>query len=779
MQNKSNSIIRLILGFVALFVCGQLWAQDGSQDMSAPDTNSMSNVFQTDKPGSFVVGAIRIQFISDFLVRLEQIGPKGFEDRNTFHIVDRSGPGTELMGTKWTSTAIEFKAAGYTVRIPVNPVSKKSEGVQHYADPVSLEGVCVLSTNGDLLYQYTNDLTNSVWLPAPSDNPQVWSFADTPRLVPPPWGLTPPPKPMPDGGWDISNNAPDVYVFIPHGDYFQLRKDFLRLTGPTEMPPLFLFGAFDSRWYDYSETTALKQIDDYRAREIPLDVLVVDTGWRQGASTGYQPNTNLFPNLPRFIREAHAKNVKVLFNDHPEPLSTNVSGLEATELNYRFDGLSSLLNKGLDIWWYDRNWYVALVPPAPNLRKEVWGMRLYHDATARVRPDLRPLIMANVDSIDNGVRKRPMDVASHRFTFQWTGDIGPWPDFLRRGVENAVHAGVQSLFPYLSEDLGGHTADPAPEGYIRWIEYGALSPVYRPHCTHNHERMPWTFGPRAEMIARNFLDMRYRLLPVFYAAAHENYETGEPLLRRLDLYFPQCPEARRDDEYLLGQDILVAPVLQAANGSQWQSDDAPDAPRILWIPPGDWLDAWSGETVSGPALVTNTVPLDQIPVYIRPGAVLPLAPQMQFTGELPWNPITLDLYPRAGATGTATLYEDDTKTMAYRNGEFRTTLISLTTDDSAKAVTIDIGAANGKFPGELKKRSWILRLHKPFGWPQINAPAQITVNGKKENLPGLTLPRPQSAMPFGDEAGAPDGDIYETTLPAANVSKAMQVEVQF
>ena len=141
MQNKSNSIIRLILGFVALFVCGQLWAQDGSQDMSAPDTNSMSNVFQTDKPGSFVVGAIRIQFISDSLVRLEQKGPKGFEDRNTFHIVDRSGPGTELMGTKWTSTAIEFKTAGYTVRIPVNPVSKKSEGVQHYADPVSLEGM--------------------------------------------------------------------------------------------------------------------------------------------------------------------------------------------------------------------------------------------------------------------------------------------------------------------------------------------------------------------------------------------------------------------------------------------------------------------------------------------------------------------------------------------------------------------------------------------------------------------------------------------------------------
>ena len=73
------------------------------------------------------------------------------------------------------------------------------------------------------------------------------------------------------------------------------------------MPPLYAFGALDSRWYDYSEATALKQIDDYRAHNIPLDILVVDTGWRQGASTGYQPNTNLFPDMPRFLQEAHDK----------------------------------------------------------------------------------------------------------------------------------------------------------------------------------------------------------------------------------------------------------------------------------------------------------------------------------------------------------------------------------------------------------------------------------------------------------------------------------------
>lgn len=740
MQGKTNSIALLLLVLFTLAVCRQLLASD-----------------------DVIVGSVRVQLLSGSLVRLELKGPEGFENRDTFHILNRDWPGAKFeLATN--GSVIEIQTPNYSVRVPQN------------AD--SLNGVAVLTADGQPLYHYNGDLQNSVWLPAPSDKPQVWSFADTPRIIPPPWGLTPPPKPMTNGGWDLSNNAPDVYVFIPHGDYYQLRKDFLKLTGPTEMPPLFLFGTFDSRWYDYSETTALKQIDDYRARQIPLDVLVIDTGWREGASTGYQPNTNLFPNMPRFIQEAHAKNVKVLFNDHPEPLSTRVTGLDAREMNFRFNGLSTLLKEGLDVWWYDRNWYVALVPPAPNLRKEVWGMRLYHDTTKRVRPDQRPLIMANVDGIDNGHRNRPMDVAAHRFPFQWTGDIGPGPEYLQRGVENAVHAGVESLFPYMSEDLGGHTSDPAPEGYIRWIEYGAFSPVYRPHCTHNHERMPWAFGPKAETIARNFLDMRYRLLPVFYAAAHENYETGEPLLRRLDLYYPEYSEARRDDEYLLGENILVAPVLQAANGSNWQSDQAPDTTRILWLPPGDWINAWTGETVSGPLMLTNTVPLNRIPVYIRAGAVLPLAPQMQYTAEKPWDPITLDLYPHSGETNTATLYEDDTKTIGYQHGEFRTTLISLSADDSTKTVTVKIDAAKGKFHGELKKRSWTLRLHKPFGWMSNYLPAHVTINGWKADLTIRALPHTESAMPFGDKAGAPDGDVYELTLPEVKASKAIKVQIQ-
>ena len=854
-------------------------------------------------PPDVVAGKVRVQLLSDSLVRLELKGPQGFEDRVTFHVANRDWPGTAFT-TNLNANEVVIQTTNYLVRVPQNAAS--------------LDGVRVESADGRALYTGDGRLENSRWLPGPAAEPQVWWFADRPRIIPPPWGLTPPPRtpdagrPPSNGGWDLNNDAPDIYVFVPGGDYRRLRGDFLHLTGPTEMVPLFALGAFDSRWYDYSEATALKQIDDYRAHRIPLDVLVVDTGWRAGASTGYQPNTNLFPDVARFLREAHARNVRVLFNDHPEPLNTNVTGLDAQELNYRFNGLSGLLHDGLDIWWYDRNWWVALVPPEPGLKKEVWGMRLYHDTTVRVRREQRPLIMANVDGIDNGIRKRPMDVAAHRFPFQWTGDIGPGYDFLRRAVENAVYSGVQSLFPYESDDLGGHVANPTTEQYIRWIEYGALSPVYRPHCTHNLERMPWVFGPEAENIARRFVNLRYRLLPAFYTAAHENYETGEPLLRRLDLDYPQFAEAGRNDQYLLGKYILVAPVLEGSTrvvpdswlktpdgqpGLQaeffanenlsgapaftrtdanidfdWdQNSPAPGFPRThfsarwtgtievpasggdmklatleddgarvwidgklvidawgphasttseatailtagvphricieylqldfgaqlkllcqtvqsqtanrtAWIPPGNWIDAWNGAIVSGPVMVTNPVPLGEIPIWIKSGAVLPLAPEMQYTGEKPWNPITLDLYPRAGETNHATLYEDDTLSTAYQRGEFRNTPITAAADDAAKTVSVAISAAAGDFRGALMERSWILRIHPPVDWPKTLAPVDVTVNGGKINAPIHLLKHDAAAMPFGDPSGTPDSDVFEVALPTAPVTRGQLVEISF
>jgi hypothetical protein len=465
----------------------------------------------------------------------------------------------------------------------------------------------------------------------------------------------------------------------------------------------------------------------------------------------------------------------------------------------------------------------------------------------------------------------------------------------------------------MSEDLGGHSTNPTTEGYIRWIEYGALSPVYRPHCTHNLMRMPWSFGPEAEQVAQRFLNMRYRLLPVFYAAARENYETGEPVLRRLDLDYPEFAEASRNDEYLIGKGILVAPVLQEQplksvpadwlktaegqpglhgeyfnnetlsgtsvlrridsaidfnwgtgspdprvtndyfsaqwtgviqvpqavgdvflttieddgarlwlDGKQvidaWGGHDAArteasmvlsagqphqlrldyqelqfgarlqlqyrpaatqTATREMWIPPGVWIDVWTGQPLTGPTNVTSNVALERTPIYIKSGAVLPLAPEMQYTGQLPWDPITLDLYPRAGETGQTILYEDDTLTTAYRRGQFRKTLVTLSADSANTKVLATIGGADGRFSGASKQRAWVLRIHRPADWPENLAPTKATVNAKPIGNRFRQIPRDNNAMPFGDKMGAPDADVYELKLPAAPVTMERHLEITF
>jgi alpha-glucosidase (family GH31 glycosyl hydrolase) len=427
--------------------------------------------------------------------------------------------------------------------------------------------------------------------------------------------------------------------------------------------------------------------------------------------------------------------------------------------------------------------------------------------------------------------------------------------------------------------------------------------------------MPWTFGGEAETDARNYINMRYRLLPVFYAAAHENYETGEPLLRRLDLDYPDYPEARRDDEYLLGQNILVAPVLQgvvqtvpsewlSANGNaglageyfsnadlsgeptfkrtdaeinfnwdkrsparefprenfsarwtgtievpasvgdvklstiaddgarvwidgklvidawgphdtatteantpmsagvphqirveyqqlqfnahiklQSRAVDSTEATRVAWIPPGQWIDAWNGAVLTGPTTVTNHVPLDQTPLWIRQGAVLPLAPEMDYIGQKPWDPITLDIYPAGpGETTGTTLYEDDMISTAYKSGQFRTTPISAyVTQGAEKTVHVDIGSAAGDFAGALKTRSWKIRIHVPASWPKNLMGAEKSVNGLRvmDELAFPPTARSEKAMPFGDVSGAPDGDIFELTLPPTPVTQKQSIEISF
>ena len=652
-----------------------------------------SQIMNSSVSAAFVVGPVRVQPLGPYLVRIETRGPRGFEDRETFTVADRAGEPVavqEWRGAGETAVA----TAHYRVVVPENAAG--------------LAGVRVEDAAGATLCELSGALLGKKFLPAPSALPAVWVLGDAPRVVPPAWGALPPPDGAADAtsGWDLANDAPDVYVFFPRAaGYARFRADFLRLTGGIPLVPLYALGLWYSRYYAYGEDTALATIDRFRAEGIPLDVFVADTDWRVGASCGYAVNPALFPDMARFVRQAHARQVRVMLNDHPEPKGK--SALDPEELRFRRDGLVSLLEQGVDLWWFDRNWHTHLQAPAPGLEKEVWGMRLYRDVARGFRPDRRPLILSNVDGINNGRRDAPSHPAAHRFPVWWTGDTCAEWNYLRLGVSNAVDGGLVSLLPYVHEDLGGHHGQPDPELYVRFMQFGAFSPVARIHCTTQVHRYPWAYGADVARIVGDYFRLRYRLLPLLYSAAYEAHRSGTPLLRRCDLEWPEFPEAADPAQYLLGDDLLVAPILEPARHGA-------EAERTVWIPPGDWQDLWSGRTHRGPATIGARCGLGEVPLFVRRGGVVLSAPQRHATGVPVWPELVVDAFvPAADGAQTRTLYEDDGLSTAHEKGVCA--LSEITLRRQGDEVALAIAAVRSEASVLPRNRKLSVRFHLPEG----------------------------------------------------------------
>ncbi|MBP7829988.1 MAG: DUF5110 domain-containing protein [Kiritimatiellae bacterium] len=777
------------------------------------------------------------------LIRVEEAGPRGFEDRPTFTVVER----------EWDVVPVERERQG-----DLTILNARGLRVEIRGGAPKLEDVRVFSKEGGVLFDGAAPVPARAFLPEPGAPIASWALADQPRLVPPAWGALPPPNDAdPVSGWDLGNPARDVYVFLPGaGGYRQLVRDLLRLTGPVPLPPLCAFGLIDSRYYPYRQDEALEIIDEYRRRGIPLDIFVLDTDWRVGASHGYEVNRELFPDLPGFTRAAHERGIRIMLNDHPEP--ADPSALSPAEIGYRARGLTSLLEQGADFWWFDRNWHTVLGSPAEGLGKETWGMRLYHDIVEAYRPDRRPMIMSNADGIDNGRLNGPPHPAAHRFPIWWTGDTrASWAD-LERAVRNAVRSGTLSLLPFLSDDLGGHHDTPDPELYVRFVQYGTLSPVCRLHCSYKLHRFPWMFGEPAGSIVSEYIRLRYRLLPTLYSAARQAFADGTPMLRRGDLEWPGHAEAASDTQYLLGPDLLVAPILRAAaplspipaeilrapdgtpglqaeyfgndrlqgepaarlvepmvnhgwfgrppadgvegrgfsarwtgtlgpvpadglyrlgirtdDGARlwldgrllidefeqsgevykwrdvelragqscalraeyrslgtwhamfellWGRPNGPDASREVWIPPGSWMDPWTGTWHQGPGVRAIPAALNRVPMLLRGGGLLFSIPLRLHTGRAQWPELRADLAWRPDDFDTIrAVYEDDGDTTAYRRDAWRVTPVRFRRADGRVELAVE-PCAGGL--AERGGRRWTFRVHGLAARPD-----DVTVHG--------------------------------------------------
>jgi alpha-D-xyloside xylohydrolase len=284
----------------------------------------------------------------------------------------------------------------------------------------------------------------------------------------------------------------------------------------------------------------------------------------------------------------------------------------------------------------------------------------------------------------------------------WSGDILSDFETFKRQIPAGLNFEMSGL-PYWTTDIGGfilgHPNDPRyRELFIRWFQYGAFCPIFRVHGTRvPNENELWSYGAEAQTILTNFDRLRYRLLPYIYSMAWKITSEQFTPMRALIMDFPDDARVRNiGDQFLFGRSLLVNPVTEEGATT-----------RHLYLPKTQWVDFWTGETMTGGGYVDAPAPLRSMPLYVRAGSIVPLGPELQYSNEKAADPIELRIYP--GADADYLLYEDENDSYNYEKGVYAT--IALHWNDQGRTLTI--GDRRGSFPGMLAQRTFQVVVVKP------------------------------------------------------------------
>ncbi len=478
----------------------------------------------------------------------------------------------------------------------------------------------------------------------------------------------------------------DVFV-VGTKNPVEVMREYAKITGYPEMPPLWSLGYQQSHRTLGSPEEILQEPKIFREKKLPCDAMIYlgtdfcPNGWNTHNGE-FTWNAKAFPDPPRAIQELHDEHFKVVLHivlegrhltgtvadpctAPPLPSGRTADGHwpPDRQVSCYWPVHKPLTDLGVDGWWPDQG--DGLDAPSRLARN-----RMYFDGQQMYRPNQRVYALHR-----NGYAGMQRYAA-----FLWSGDIQSTWETLKTHVSVAVNTGLSGI-PYWGTDIGGFvpTQEYTGELFARWFQFAAFNPLFRSHGRDWRLHLPWgwTVGeigfpetpgyhpdpselhnPAIEPICKKYLELRYQLMPYLYSAVKESCQTGLPIIRALWLHYPDDAAAvGRGDEYLYGRDILVAPVVEKGVNS-----------RSLYLPRGTWYDFWTREKAEGGREITRQVDLGALPIYFRAGAVIPMGPLKQYTDEKVDGPLTLWVHP--GADGAFSLYEDDGRTFDFRKGEF-------------------------------------------------------------------------------------------------------------
>jgi alpha-D-xyloside xylohydrolase len=547
------------------------------------------------------------------------------------------------------------------------------------------------------------------------------------------------------------------YYFISGKNIDSLISGYRKLTGKAPIMPLWAYGYWQSREHYDSQKEILDVVKEFRRRRIPLDNIVQDWFyWKKDQwgtqlfdSTRYPDPQGMIDTLhdkdhvhfmisvwPKFYTGTavfssfwdkgwlYKKNVEDSTKDWVGYVSTFYDAFNPKARKAFWQLVNTrLFSLGVDAWWLDAsepdinsNTSIAtrkqlMDPTALGPSAEYFNAypleneEAFYTGQRNVKPNQRVFILT-----------RSAFAGSQRYAAAtWSGDIGAtWQD-----MKNQIATGISfsmSGIPYWTMDIGGFATESRyqhpdaaalaewREQFTRWYQFGAFCPLFRAHGQAPY-REPFNVAPEGSPAYRSILyydRLRYRLMPYIYSVAGAVWLHNYTMMRGLAMDFPADSTARNlTDEYLFGPDVLVNPVYTYGART-----------KLVYLPaeaPGDggWYNLYDGNYSPGGRTIAAAAPYTRMPVFVKAGAIVPMGPPMQYTGQKPAD--TLILYVYTGRNGRFELYEDGGVNYDYEKGAFSLIPLSYSQRDHS----LRIGPTKGSFPGMQANRVFLIRWVSP------------------------------------------------------------------
>lgn len=492
------------------------------------------------------------------------------------------------------------------------------------------------------------------------------------------------------------------YYFIYGPEMQDVVTTYTHLTGKPELPPLWALGYHQCKWSYYPESNLKKVAAKFRELKIPCDALYLDIDYMEGFRC-FTWNKEYFPDPKRMVAELAEDGFKTVVIIDPgikidKEYAVYKEALEKDYFCKRADGpymkgkvwpgecnFPDYTNPAVREWWaglfkeliseigVKGVWNDMNEPAVMEVPNKTFPMDVRHDydgnpCSHRKAHNIYGTQMARATY--HGVKrfaypKRPFVITrsayagAQRYTSSWTGDnVATWEHLWIANIQ--VQRMSISGMGFTGSDIGGFAEQPSGELYARWIQLGVFHPFCRTHSSGDHgDQEPWAFDEEVIDITRKFVNLRYQLLPYLYTMFWQYIEEGIPMLKPLVYYDQEDIQTHyRNDEFVFGNQILVCPILE------------PNAlGRRMYIPRGLWYNYWTNEEVKGGKEIWVDTKFDQIPIFVKAGAIIPKYPVQQYVGELEFDELTLDVYYKEGKEKSV-VYEDAQDGYDYKKGRY-------------------------------------------------------------------------------------------------------------